>query len=510
MNKNQKYALISVFDKTGIVDLAKIFTKKNIKIISTGGTAKLLVKNGIKVTPIEEITKSPESFNGRVKTISFQIASGLLFDRDDKSHQKQAEELQTPIIDFVVCNFYNFAGKPGIDMIDIGGPTMVRAASKNFKSVTVLTSPEDYGMVIEELLSNSETTKELREILAAKAFSYVANYDSMIANYFQTEIDGTDKFIALQNGKRLRYGENPHQEAAFFKDEKNDDGLGLGEFRLLQGKETSYNNYLDLDAGLQAISLIGKDSPSCVILKHTNPCGAANADTITGAFKKAWFEGDPLAAFGCVIIFNRKVTEELAIQMLSDKKFFEIVAAPGFEKGALKAFANKSKLQILENKDLEKPYLKKYKEIRKIRGGYIMQDTDTYELTEDNLKCVTKSKPTKEQLEDLLFAWKISQVSKSNCVVAVKDKVLVASGVGQQDRKRCCELCVKKAIKPLTGAVAATDGFFPFRDGPDVLIKSGIKAIIQPGGSIRDQETIDACNESKVSMIMTGVRAFKH
>jgi phosphoribosylaminoimidazolecarboxamide formyltransferase/IMP cyclohydrolase len=313
----------------------------------------------------------------------------------------------------------------------------------------------------------------------------------------------------MQGGEKLRYGENPHQNAIFFKNQDNDE-LGLGKFKLIQGKETSYNNYLDLEAGIQAISLIGKVSPSCVILKHTNPCGAANAATVAEAFQKAWFDGDPLAAFGGVIIFNRSVTTDLANLMTADKKFFEVIAAPDFEKGALEVFSNRPKLQLLQNPDLSKPYLKKYKELKKIRGGYIMQDTDTYELTSENLKCVTKAKPSKQQTDDLMFAWKISQVSKSNCVVAVKNKVLVASGVGQQDRKRCCELCVKKAIRPLTGAVAATDGFFPFRDGPDVLIQAGIKAIIQPGGSIRDQETIDACNEAGVAMIMTGVRAFKH
>ncbi len=507
---NQKYALISVYDKTGILDLAKILLKNGINIISTGGTAKYLIKNGIKIIPIEEITKSPESFDGRVKTISFQIASGLLFDRGNKTHAKQAAELQTPIIDFVICNFYPFADQPGIEMIDIGGPTMVRSAAKNYKSVTVVTDPRDYKSVAKEIEKTNVTNEDFRKALAAKAFSYVAQYNEIIANYFQKEIDGTDKFITLQNGKKLRYGENPHQSAEFFKDAKNKDGLGLGNYKVLQGKETSYNNYLDLDAGLQAISLIGQKSPACVILKHTNPCGAAVSETVEDAFQKAWFDGDPLAAFGGVIIFNRAVTQDLATLMLLDKKFFEVIAAPGFSKKALEALSKKPKLQLLENTQLSKPYLKNYKEQKKIRGGYIMQDTDTYELTKKDLKCVTKIKPTKEQLDDLLFAWSISQVSKSNCVVAVKNGVLLASGVGQQDRKRCCELCVSKAVKPLTGAVAATDGFFPFRDGPDILIKAGIIAIIQPGGSIRDQETIDACNESGVAMIMTGIRAFKH
>lgn len=508
--KQNSYALISVFDKTSILELAKILIKNGVKIISTGGTAKYLEKNKIPFIPIEEITGSPESFDGRMKTITFQIGSGILFDRTNKTHQKEARELNIPHIDYVVCNFYDFWRNPGVEMIDVGGPTMVRAAAKNYKSVTIIVDPQDYDEVIKELKEFGKVNEQLREKLAAKTFAYVAEYDALIANYFQDKIGGTDKFIALQKGQALRYGENPHQKGMFFKDVEKIDTLGLGEFTRLQGKEISYSNYLDLEAGLQTISLIGMKKPTCVILKHTNPCGTAMATTIEDAFQKAWFEGDPLAAFGGIIFMNRTVTTKLAKQMLTDKKFFEILAAPSFSKGALKIFATKPKLQLLKNKHLDKPFLTSYKEVRKIRGGYLTQDTDNTQLNKKQLKVVTKKKPTTQQLEDLLFAWNISQVSKSNCVVAVKDRVLLASGVGQQDRKRCCELCVSKALKPLTDAVAATDGFFPFRDGPDILIKAGIKAIIQPGGSIRDQETIDACNEAGIAMIMTGVRAFKH
>jgi phosphoribosylaminoimidazolecarboxamide formyltransferase / IMP cyclohydrolase len=508
--KAKKYALISTFDKSGIVELAKSFAKNNIDIISTGGSAKLLEKNGLEIIPIENITNSPESFDGRVKSISFQIASGLLYDRKNESHIREANSLNTPEIDYVVCNFYPFAEKPGIEMIDIGGPTMVRSAAKNYESITVLVDPSDYQSVIKELEEKSETSIKLREKLAAKAFSYVSNYDKLIADFFHKDKQEHLYFISLKNGKGLRYGENPHQKAVFFTDENSSDGLGLGNYKTLQGKETSFNNYLDLDSGIQAMSLIGQKKPACVILKHTNPCGAAVAETLEDAFQKAWFDGDPLAAFGGVIIFNREVTAKLAEAMLADKKFFEVIAAPKFEKDALRIFSQRPKLQLLENSNLSSPFLSEYKDLKRIRGGYLMQDFDNYVLDEKDLKVVTHTKPTPEQIKDLLFAWKISQVSKSNCVVAVKNGVLLASGVGQQDRKRCCELCVSKAIKPLTGAVAATDGFFPFRDGPDILINAGIKAIIQPGGSIRDQETIDACNDADVSMIMTGIRAFKH
>ncbi|HSW88530.1 MAG TPA: bifunctional phosphoribosylaminoimidazolecarboxamide formyltransferase/IMP cyclohydrolase [Candidatus Saccharimonadales bacterium] len=489
--KNKKYALISVYDKTGILDLAKAFVKANISIIATGGTATHLQKNNIPFIYIEEITKNPESFDGRMKTISFQIASGILFDRAEKKHVQEAKTLQIPYIDFVVCNFYPFWQNPGIEMIDVGGPTMVRAAAKNYQSVTTIIDIADYEKTREALKQQKETRAEFRKELAAKAFSYVAEYDALISNFFQKEVGGSDKSFTFRNGQHLRYGENPHQKGMFYP-EKTEDALGLGQFIQVQGKETSFNNYLDLDAGVQTISLIGAEKPACVILKHNNPCGAAIAETISDAFQKAWFEGDPLAAFGGVILMNRTITGTLAKQMLADKKFFEILAAPEFTKEALAVFAQKPKLQLLENKALLHPQTVPYEDIKRLRGGFLVQDADIYPLDKTQLACVTNKKPTKKQIDDLLFAWNICRVSKSNCVVIAKDGVLLASGVGQQDRKRCCELCISKASGSTENTVAATDGFFPFRDGPDVLIKAGIKAIIQPGGSIRDQETIDA------------------
>lgn len=504
-----KYALISVYKKTNLIPLARMLVNKKIKIISTGGTADYLRKNKVPVIPIEQITQNPESFDGRMKTISFQILSGILYDRTKTTHLQEAKALNVPQIDFVVCNFYPFQEKPGIEMIDVGGPTMVRAAAKNYESVTVLTDPADYEIVIDELKTLEKTSIETRKQLAAKAFSYVSWLDALINNYFQKETGGAEKTITLRHSKLLRYGENPQQKGIFYGNDDNDQ-LGLEKFKRIQGKETSFNNYLDLDGGLAAMSLLGTRNPCCIILKHTNPCGAATAETIEEAFQKAWFEGDPLAAFGGVILMNRPVSGELAKQMLADKKFFEIIAAPSFSKDAIEILSQKTKLQLLENKFLEKPFLSKYDEIKTVRGGFLLQDIDTHIIDEKKLSYVTKIKPTKKQLEDLIFAWNLCQVSKSNCVVAVKDRVLLASGVGQQDRKRCCELCVSKAIKSLEGAVAATDGFFPFRDGPDILIKAGIKAIIQPGGSIRDQQTIDACNEAGIAMVFTGVRCFKH
>lgn len=501
----KRHALISVYNKEGLAGLAQAFTSLGVEIIATGGTARYLKELGIDYASIEAITGVPESFDGRVKTVSFTIEGGILFDRANKEHIAQAEKLKVPSIDFVVCNFYPFWEKPSTEMIDIGGPTMVRSAAKNFEHVTVLVDPKDYEKV------GGELSLETRKSLAAKAFAYVTDYDIRIAAYFQEETKLRERyFITMDKGVILRYGENPHQKGYFYQEANSNDPLNLGSFLILQGKAMSFNNLLDVSAGLETISLIGKDEPACTIIKHTNPCGAAVGTDLKDAFKKAWFDGDPLAAFGGTIVVNRTVTEELATMMLADKKFFEVLVATDFEEKALAVFGAKPKLQLWKNEALEKPHLVAYEDVKKIRGGYLIQDGDIYEIKPQDFKIVTKKKPTRQEIEDLLFAWKLAQVSKSNAVVVAKNKVLLGSGVGQQDRKRCAELCVGKAGKALAGAVAATDGFFPFRDGPDVLIKAGVVAIAQPGGSIRDAEVIDACDEKNVAMVFTGVRNFKH
>lgn len=501
----KKYALISVYDKNGLEKLAKTLQKLGLTIIATGGTAKFLQEYGIFYTPIEKITGNPESFDGRMKTISFVIESGIIFDRLNKEHVRQAQKLKIPNIDVVVCNFYPFWEKQTVEMIDVGGPTMVAAAAKNFAHVTVLVNPSDYGLL------EKKVTLETRKVLASKAFAYLSDYNIGISNYFAKETGLKNRhFIAMNKGVALRYGENPHQKGYFYQNPLENDKLSLGKFKILQGKTPSFNNLLDVNAALETISLIGGKQPSCVIVKHTNPCGAAVGSNLEDAFEKAWFKGDPLAAFGGVIVVNKTVTESLAKCMISDRKFFEVLVAPQFEQAALLVFAQKTKLQLWENETLAKPRLLPYEDIKKIRGGFLVQDGDVYQVSEKDFKVVTGKKPDRQEVADLLFAWKIAQVSKSNAVAVVKNGVLLASGVGQQDRKRCCELCVSKAISSLKGAVAATDGFFPFRDGPDILIKAGIIAIAQPGGSIRDQETIDACNKQDVAMVFTGVRNFKH
>lgn len=504
---NKRYALLSVFDKTGIEEIAQELVRNSIEIISSGGTAKYLQEKGFSIIPIEKITHSPESFDGRMKTISFQVASGILYDRNNKAHVNQAKVLAIPSIDFVICNVYPFWDKPGIEMIDVGGPTMIRAAAKNYDSVTVVTDPKDYVQVIKELKKNGQTTLNLRRSLAAKAFAEMASYDILISNYFQKNSLGG--FISLQKGQQLRYGDNPHQKGYFFKDGIKDT-LGLGNFHILQGKESSYTNYLDVNAGLEALALLNSSKPVCIILKHNNPCGAAEAATIEKAFTNAWYKGDSLAAFGGIVIVNRPVTKKVASVMLKGKKFIEMVVAPEFSKDAREYLAQKPRLQLWANSKVEKIKPKKFLDIKKIRGGYLVQEGNMHQLKKSGLSLMTKKKPTKKQIDDMLFAWVICQVSKSNCVAVVKNRTLLSSGVGQQDRKRCCELCVSKATVSLKNSVAASDGFFPFADGPEVLVKAGVTAIIQPGGSIKDKDVVDFANKAKITMVATHIRAFKH
>lgn len=505
-----RFALISVYQKEGLSELAQILERIGVRIIATGGTAKFLKSHRLSPLSIEVVTGNPESFDGRMKSISFQVASGILFDRENKQHVRQAKKLNIPMIDFVICNFYPFWEKETIENIDIGGPMMVRAAAKNYKNVTVVVDPKDYQTLFDKLRLKRIIDENTKKKLAAKAFAYVSEYDVNISNFFQKNQSHKSLFISPNEGITLRYGENPHQKGQVVFEKTNHDKLSLKNFKIIQGKQPSFNNLLDVNTGLEVIALIGKKSPACVIIKHTNPCGASVNTSIEKAFIKSWFDGDPLAAFGGVILINRPVTKSLAQLMLSGKKFFEVLVAPRFEKEALLVFTRKTKLQLWENKALLRPSLMPYQDVKKIRGGFLVQEGDVHQATENHFRAVTQKKPTKKQIEDLLFAWEISQASKSNCVVVVKNQTLLSSGVGQQDRKRCCELCVSKAVKSLKGAVTATDGFFPFRDGPDILIKAGIMAIAQPGGSIRDQEVIKACDEKGVAMVFTGVRNFKH
>lgn len=515
-----KTALISVSNKDGIIPFAKKLIDLHWEIISTGGTAKELESSNIQYIPIEKVTGNPIAFDGRMKSISFNIESGILFDRDNPAHKKEAESLNIRPIDMVVCNFYPFPADDSIlyetelanavELIDIGGPTMVRAAAKNFRHCLVVVDPGDYELVIRALEEENDIDEQIRLLFAARAFEYTADYDSTIDKYLawqsQNELVLRYRFFG---GKKLRYGENPHQSGFYFSSDIKDP-LSIGNCLQVNGKELSFNNMLDVDSIISFLSMNLSEKPKAVIVKHTNPCGAAIAETIEGAFTKAW-EGDSLAAFGGVAGLNKPVSLNLANHILENNLFIEVLLAPGIEHKALKLLKDRRKnLIIFVNPILTSPVKSKERDIKKVRGGVLVEDPDNHILTPDMLQVVTGS-IDKNIIDDILFSWDLCKVSKSNSVVLVKNRQLVGSGVGQQDRKRTCVLAVEKAGERANGAVAASDAFFPFNDGPKILIDAGVKVILHPGGSIRDQDTIDICRETGVTLVTTsGIRCFRH
>lgn len=511
-------ALISVYDKTGICDFASILQKKYFySLISTGKTAELLANSGLNVKKVSEVTGFPEMLGGRVKTLHPAIFGGILADLNNKQHYSDLKINNINPISIVVVNLYPFEEtikngctlNEAIEQIDIGGVSLLRAAAKNFMNVLVISSPNDYTSIIEELeKNNGEVPLNLKKRLAIKAFSTTSHYDSIISNYFSSgDTFGEILNLSFSRKMSLRYGENPHQKAAFYIS-SNKDPLSISSFLQKQGKDLSFNNILDIDSTISAIITLGFKLPVSVVIKHTNPCGAAVASTINKAFEKAW-SGDSLAAFGGIVGVNRKVDKKLARLMLS-KGFFEVLVCPEIETEALELFSQKKNLRVLVNPEFSKQVISSELDFKHIRGGALLQEQDNYELSNSDLHVVTEKKPTKVQIKNLMFAWKICKVSKSNTIVLAKNNFLVSSGVGQQDRKRCCELAISKAGTRAKGSVCASDAFFPFSDGPELLIKAGIKSIIQPGGSIRDQDTIDLCNKHGVSMVFTGYRCFKH
>jgi len=517
-NISLNYALVSVYDKTDIIDLVKSLVNNNFQIISTGGTAKVLKKAKIKVIPIEKITDNPEAFDGRMKTISFQVESGILYDRKNKDHLRQAKELKIPDIQIVVCNFYPFQEiardkkaqiEKLVELIDVGGPTMVRAAAKNYKSVAVLTDPSDYPLVIPEFKKRKNVSLKTREYLAVKAFKLTADYDSLVHEKLSAKLLGEKNLrLFLNNGLKLRYGENPHQKG-FFYQTATDDPLAISNFKQLQGKELSFNNLLDCHAAINTICEVATQKPACIIIKHGNPCGTAIADSSYNAFLKAW-DSDSLAAFGSIIVLNKVIDKKLAQLMIKGNRFFEVLLAPSLTPEAKKILAQKRNLRILTNPSLQNLFLSKEKDYKKVRGGFLVQDADTAVLEKKDLKTVTRAKPTKKKIKELLFAWSVCRSCKSNSIVITKGQQLIGAGVGQQDRMRCCRLSASKAGKKAENASAASDAFFPFPDGPEILIKAGVRAIIQPGGSVNDQKIIDLCDKNKVVMVFTNTRCFKH
>jgi phosphoribosylaminoimidazolecarboxamide formyltransferase / IMP cyclohydrolase len=509
-------AILSVTDKTGLVEFARKLAALGVELISTGGTAKLLRDSGVPVKDISALTGFPEMLDGRVKTLHPKVHGGILHRRADLAHRAAVAEHGIEPIDMVVVNLYAFekaAAKPGvrveelIENIDIGGPSMIRSAAKNFEDVAVVTSPAAYDAVASELAnSGGELSRATRWRLAQQAFATTAAYDSAIASTLaRINADGSAAESAFPPVLRLaftkvvdlRYGENPHQKAAMYSDGS---GQGVANGTQLQGKELSYNNIVDMQAAWDLAQEF--EEPVCTIIKHTNPCGTATGKTLSEAYKKA-LECDPVSAFGGVIGVNRPVDGETAGEMA--KLFLEVIAAPAFDEAARASFAGKRNLRLLEIKTAPKQWM-----LKDISGGILVQDVDAGQLKETDLRVVTRRPPSLQEKKTLLFAWKVCKHVKSNAIVYARDGQTVGIGAGQMSRVDSCRIGAMKAVLPLKGTVAASDAFFPFPDGVEEIAKAGATAIIQPGGSVRDQEVIEAADRFGLAMIFTGIRHFRH
>jgi len=518
MSSRIQRAILSVTDKSGLIDFARRLSALGIELISTGGTAKLLRDSGITVKDISDLTGFPEMLDGRVKTLHPKVHGGILHRRQDPKHLSAVKEHGIQPIDMVVVNLYAFektAAKPEvafedlIENIDIGGPSMIRSAAKNFHDVAVVTSPADYNAIAEELERNGgQLSKETKWRLAQKAFATTAAYDSAIASTlervspetFQLEPEASfpEKLRFLFHKiVDLRYGENPHQKAAMYSDGS---GAGVANARQLQGKELSYNNIVDLQAAWDLAQEFNE--PVVAIIKHTNPCGTATGKTLAEAYKRA-LECDPVSAFGGVIGVNRHVDAEAAEEM--HKLFLEVIAAPGFDEAAKAKFASKKNLRLVEVTRADQKRI-----LKNVSGGMLVQDADTRALGESDLKVVTRRAPTPEETRALLFAWKVCKHVKSNAIVYARDGQTVGVGAGQMSRVDSAKIGAMKAQLPLKGTVAASDAFFPFPDGVEEIANAGATAIIQPGGSQRDAEVIEAADRLGLAMLFTGVRHFRH
>lgn len=504
-----KRALISVYDKTGIVKFAKYLRNNSIEILSTGGTADHLRKAGIEVIDVSDYTGFPEIMDGRIKTINPKIEGGILGLRD--VHKSEAETQNIKWIDLVVCNLYPFAdtiSKPNVlfrealENIDIGGPTMIRSAAKNIEWVGVLVDSSDYQSIIDEFEDLGGLSFETRKLLSAKAFGYCAQYDTIIHNYLKDEPLSDTFSLSFDKSYDLRYGENPHQKAAAYKNPLRNN-QNILDATIHQGKRLSYNNLMDADAALSCLREFSE--PTCVVVKHGNPCGVASGDDITNVYKKA-FDADSKSAFGGIIALNRTCNKTIA--EIINKVFVEIVIAPNYEPLALEMLSKKKNLRVLEI-DKIVPQTQKI-EYRYISGGLLVQESDVSTITENQLKTVTEKKLLTSELADMLFAWKVLKHVKSNAIITVEDRITLGIGAGQVSRIDAVELALKKSGDKLEGSVLASDAFFPFRDSIDLIADTGVTAIIQPGGSIRDQEVIQACDEHDITMVFTGIRCFKH
>ena len=518
-----KQALISVSDKTGVLDLARALASFGVNILSTGGTAKLLAENGIAVTEVADYTGFPEMLDGRVKTLHPKIHGGILARRDFPEHVQALAAHDIPCIDMVVVNLYPFVQtvarescslEDAIENIDIGGPAMLRSSAKNHKDVVVLCDPNDYQHVIDAMRATGDVDYETRFTLAKKVFAHTAQYDGSITNYFTSL--GQDKQHATRSSypatlnlhfekvQEMRYGENPHQSAAFYRDLQVPAGA-LANYRQLQGKELSYNNSADADAAWECVKSF--DETTCVILKHANPCGVAVGANVLEAYSKA-FQTDPTSAFGGIIAFNRELDAHAAEAMA--KQFVEVLIAPSFSEGALKIFAAKQNVRLLE---IPLGSGMNLHDVKRVGGGLLVQAPDAKNVLLAELRVVSKKQPTPQQLQDLMFAWRVAKFVKSNAIVFCANGMTMGVGAGQMSRidsARIAAIKAQNAGLSLVGTAVASDAFFPFRDGLDVVVEAGATCIVQPGGSMRDQEVIDAADEHGVVMLLTGTRHFRH
>lgn len=517
-----KRALISVSDKAGVAEFARGLADLGVEIISTGGTSKLLKQEGIAVKAVSEITKFPEMLDGRVKTLHPFIHGGILARRDQAEHMSQLREHGISPIDIIVVNLYPFKKtianpdvslEEAIENIDIGGPTMIRSAAKNYQDVAVVVDPADYPKILAELKeSGGSLSRDTKFELARKTFRHTAAYDSTISRYLDN-IESADgqagsSFppaldLGFKRVQGLRYGENPHQQAAFYK-EADWEGTGVTTARQLQGKELSFNNILDIDAAYQIAWDF--EETVAVVIKHTNPCGVAIADSVADAYRKAR-ETDPVSAFGSVLGFNRTVDRETAKEIVST--FVEAVIAPGFDADALDVLQTKANLRLLETGGPQ-CRAKRDWDLKRVTGGLLVQDRDTHDFSRETCKVVTKRQPTEEEWSAMVFGWKVCKHVKSNAIVFANQSQTVGVGAGQMSRVDSSKLAVMKARIPIQGTIVASDAFFPFKDGVDAAAEAGAIAIIQPGGSLNDKEVIQAADEHGIAMVFTGIRHFKH
>lgn len=513
-------ALISVSNKIGIVEFAKELENCGVEIISTGGTYKKLKEEGVKAIEISDLTGFPECLDGRVKTLHPSVHAGILAMRSNENHMKQLKDLNIDTIDFVVVNLYPFkqtilkdgvTREEAVENIDIGGPTMLRSAAKNYQDVTVITDPTDYEKVLNELKENGQVSKDTKFYLMQKVFEHTANYDAMICNYIKEQRNDesfpSELTLTYEKVQEMRYGENPHQKGALYKEVGKCEG-SLTVAEQLNGKELSFNNINDTNGALELLKEF--DEPTVVACKHGNPCGVGSADNIYTAWTKA-FNADKTSIFGGIVVANREITLDVAKEM--KEIFLEVIVAPSYEKEALELLQTKKNLRVLLLPYIEKKQKENAYDIKKINGGIIVQTIDSKLL--DEYEVVTNRKPTDKELEDMMFTWKIVKYVKSNGIALGKDKQSIGIGPGQVNRIWATKQSVEHAEELIEagitkGAILASDAFFPFADCVEEAHKAGITAIIQPGGSIRDQESIDKCNEYGISMIFTGMRHFRH